>query len=156
MPSSKNSNSATLYSTNNTKTNSYAGGVSAILFNVIVLVYIINLENKLCNCIRDWRHDFIKYYSIILISLSIILMVIGDAKNNIVMQVLRGIIMAGSLVNIWCVYTYIGDLDRTKCACATEKTKVLHYFLYLWRYIAVISIILLIIGVIFMNIKLML
>ena len=42
-----------------------SGAVIAVLYNILVVSYIVSLEDKKCGCITDWRHDFIKYYSII-------------------------------------------------------------------------------------------
>ena len=50
--------------------------------------------------------------------------------------------MFAALINIWCLYTYVGDLDKTRCSCAIDKQKNMHYFLYIWRYVLVGMIIL--------------
>ena len=39
----------------------------SIIYNLCVLGYILNIERNDCNCFRDWRHNFMKYYSIVLI-----------------------------------------------------------------------------------------
>ena len=36
---------------------------------------------------------------------------------------------------IYAFYTYIRDLDNTKCECAVVKQEKLHKFLNIWRYI---------------------
>jgi len=131
-----------------------SGAVLAFLYNVLVLTYIVSLENKLCGCITDWRHDFIKYYSIAIILWGVITFGFNlvNSKSQFVM-VLRNILMAAALINIWCLYTYVGDLDKTKCSCAIEKQKSMHYFLYLWRYVLVGAIILALVGVILISLK---
>jgi len=109
-----------------------------ILYNLLVLGYILQLENKKCGCISDWRHDFIKYYSIALIIWGIITITLdlGTSKDQFVI-LLKNILMFAALINIWCLYTYVGDLDKTKCMCAIDKQKNMHYFLYIWRYVLV-------------------
>ena len=51
---------------------------------------------------------------------------------------ISGIITILSLVNLYAFYTYIGDLNNTKCICAVQKQKNLNTFLNIWRYIMVI------------------
>ena len=127
------------------------GAVISILFNTLILTYVMKLEDKLCNCIMDWRHEFLKYFSGILIVKSFLMLLVKDIPNNMMMMTLRSILMAGGLVNFWCLYTYVGDLDRTNCQCAISKQKDLHYFLYTIRYLMLISIVLTLIGVIIMS-----
>ena len=124
-----------------------------IVYQGIILTYVINLEDKLCNCIRDWRHDFMKYFSIIMIVWSLILFIItlNGIKNpvmNFIVSAMAVCLFISSLINIWCLYTYVGDLDSTKCSCAIDKQKNTHYFLYLWRYILVGIVILALLGII--------
>ena len=126
----------------------YSITIITIIYNILVFCYIIKLEDKKCNCIQDWRHDFIKNYCIIIIVWSIITLLfnIQDHSHEFVI-LMSNVIMFISLINIWCLYTYVGDLDKTDCKCATYKQKDMHYFLYIWRYILVGSLVLLLIGI---------
>ena len=131
-----------------------SGTVIAILYNVLVLAYIVSLEDKKCGCISDWRHDFIKYYSVALIIWGFITILFNlvASKSDFVM-LLKNILMIAALINIWCLYTYVGDLDKTKCNCAIEKQKNMHYFLYLWRYVLVGALIMALVGIIYLSLK---
>jgi len=113
--------------------------VIIVLYNLLILGYIYNLEDKMCNCIRDWRHDFIKYFSMAMIAYSVLLLVLtGTAmRHGMVMKALCCSIMVLSFVNIMCLFTYIGDLDSSRCKCAIEDQKKMHTFLNLWRYVLV-------------------
>jgi len=122
--------------------------IIGIIYNIIILYYVFNLENEDCNCIRDWRHDFIKYYTIamlIWITIGIIFQI--NKKSELAMVILNTSMFLG-LINIYCLYTYVGDLEKTRCACAIVKTKNSHYFLYVWRYVLVLIIVLALVGVI--------
>jgi len=131
-----------------------SGTVIAVLYQILVLGYILSLENKKCMCIFDWRHDFIKYYSMVLIVWGILTIGFNlvNTKSNVIM-LLRNMIMFAALINIWCLYTYVGDLDKTNCSCAIDKQKNMHYFLYLWRYVLVGALILGLVGVIMVSLK---
>jgi len=124
-------------------------GSIVIIYNLLILGYILTLEDKKCGCITDWRHDFIKYYSIGLIiwGLLTISFGLGTSKNNFVCF-LKNILMFAALFNIWCLYTYVGDLDKTNCSCAIYKQKNMHYFLYIWRYILVGALVLSLVSII--------
>ena len=125
----------------------------SILYYLLIISYLITLEDQQCDCIRDWRHDFIKYYSVFMIFYILIMLLLSNI-NNILSIILRITLFLVSLVNVWCLYTYIGDLDKTYCACAIEKQKKMHYFLYNWRYILIGIAVLFIFTIIFDNLNL--
>ena len=47
-----------------------------ILINSLIIYFMYELEGKNCNCISDWRHDFIKYYAMFIIAWSILSLVL--------------------------------------------------------------------------------
>lgn len=110
----------------------------SIIYNVCVLGYLINLERDDCNCFTDWRHDFMKYYSILLIVWGLINLSFNlyNSKNELVIMI-NNISMIAFFINIWCLYSYVGILDYTKCFCAIDRSKFMHYFLYVFRYILI-------------------
>jgi hypothetical protein len=113
------------------------------LIPVITLVYIYRLEKPDCNCIRDWRHDFIKYFSIIFIIISVILALFN--YNNTIITVLIGLLVC---VLAYSLFTYVGDLNTKNCKCAIESSPWIHEFLYFWRYIYVLIAVFIIIAVV--------
>ena len=146
------------YRNYNTHTTPVILSLVIICYHLLVLGYLLTLEGKECNCIMDWRHNFLKYYSIIMIFFSLfLLMISGNTKlyQNGIFQVIQILLMIAFLINVWCLYTYIGDLEATYCKCATEQQKDVHYFLYIWRYILVasivISLIMILLGAVFNN-----
>jgi hypothetical protein len=124
--------------------------VVVVLYHLLILGYIYTLEDKMCNCIRDWRHDFIKYFSMAMIVYAILILVLtGTAmRHNMIMNVICCSILVLSFVNVLCLFTYIGDLESSQCMCAIEKQKMMHYFLYVWRYILVIALVVKLISII--------
>ena len=121
----------------------------SIIYNVCVLMYILNLEKEECKCFRDWRHEFMKYYSFALIIWGMLSFAFNlyESKNEIINSV-RKLSMIAYLINIWCVYSYVGILDYTQCKCAIVETKKTHYFLYIFRYILVALIFITLFGII--------
>ena len=111
-----------------------------ILYHLLVILYLVNLENEACNCILDWRHNYLKYFSSVLVVVGIITLFIDLSKSHLA-SLLKLVLCVGSLVNIYCLFTYIGDLDATNCKCARDKQRTMHYFLYIWRWVLVISLV---------------
>ena len=105
------------------------------LWNGMFLYYLYNLEDVSCKCIRDWRHDFMKMLSIIGIFISF-LPLLGINTNSMINSIAPINFILGS-IGTYCLYTYIGDLNDTKCSCAVDKQPKIHNFLNIWRYIAV-------------------
>ena len=111
------------------------------------LYYIYYLERDYCKCIRDWRHDYIKYYTWILILLPVIMALLGLVLLGLrgigfikyLIPVLVGFLLVSGSVNLYAMYTYIGDLNTTSCACAITDLKYINTFLYYWRYVMVVS-----------------
>ncbi len=112
-----------------------------ILYNLLVLVYLVKLEDNTCNCKRDWRHDFIKYFSVVLILLGLIKLVLGMNRDHVLVKLLGLALGVAWLVNLYCLFTYVGDLDQTNCACARDKQRYMHYFLFLWRWVLLLSLV---------------
>ena len=119
----------------------------SIIYNIYVLIYVLNLENEDCKCFRDWRHEFMKYYSFGLIVWGMFSLAFNlyESKNEVI-NIVKKLYMVAYFINIWCVYSYVGILDYTQCKCAIQQTKHTHYFLYLFRYVLVAFVFMALIG----------
>ena len=91
-----------------------AGTAIALVFQAIVLSWILKIEKK-CDCSRDWRRDYMKYFSIIAASTT----VLGLFMPNVVLMLGIPMLIAG-LVNIAAILTYIPALKKRDCTCALE------------------------------------
>ena len=112
-----------------------------IIWECLILYYLHNLEDDDCVCAinwkTDWRHNYIKYFTITLICVNI-LKLFGVFRNIIV----GVIIFILSFVNLYAFFTYVNDINTNKCVCATEKQKTLNWFMYMYAYLRVALIIL--------------
>lgn len=88
--------------------------VVGLALQSIVLSWIFKLERQ-CNCSKDWRRDFIKYYSFT----GVAVLLVALAKFRLPPVVMMTIGLAG-LVNLYSVLSYIPALNRNACTCATE------------------------------------
>ena len=66
--------------------NSIAPKIPGFIFTLAlygtILYYLYNLEDADCNCIRDWRHNFIKAMCLVIIFLSFIGLFGFNIKSN--------------------------------------------------------------------------
>lgn len=156
MPSSlkKSLSSMKKLSSNDIKNTMTTTIMISIIYNICVLIYVLNLENEECKCFRDWRHEFMKYYSFGLIVWGMFSLAFNlyESKNEVI-NIAKKLAMVSYFINVWSVYSYVGILDYTQCKCAIQQTKKTHYFLYLFRYILVAFVFLGLIGGIVMALE---
>ena len=106
--------------------------IISTIVNIFIIYYLINLEHNHCDCIRDWRHNYIKYTAIFSLFIDLLLLLNTNISN------ISGIMFSLQIIYVYAFYTYIRDLDNTKCECAVVKQEKLHKFLNVWRYFIVI------------------
>jgi glucan phosphoethanolaminetransferase (alkaline phosphatase superfamily) len=108
-----------------------------------ILYYLYNLEDADCNCIRDWRHNFIKAMCLIIIFLTFVGL-FGWNMNSASYKWLAIIYIVLLIINVYAFFTYIGDLNDTQCACAVKKQPNLNSIMNLlrWVYIIIIGLVL--------------
>ena len=112
--------------------------VVGISYNLLLIYYLNNLEDVSCKCIIDWRYYFIKYMSVLSILSTILFLLFNidvfTHKSSIFLYIFALI----GLVNLYAFFTYIGDLQSTKCSCAIEKQEKLTNFFNIMRYLQII------------------
>ncbi len=81
----------------------------------------------------DWRHNFIKATSVLAIVMGFVNL-ITDAHHS---SILGGIILILGIIQIYALYTYIGDLNSevSPCACAVDKQPKINEFMKFYRYV---------------------
>ena len=91
---------------------------TAGLINIVIngtIVYMLNeIQKKRCMCINDWRHNFCKYYSSILLLINMVILTTGtvDILNGI-----TSLIKIASLINVFALATYLHKLNQVNCNC---------------------------------------
>ena len=105
--------------------------VSTIVFSAIVLSWILKSEKK-CDCSQDWRRDYIKYFNIVAIVFAVVQLTARSFFREKIMSALnKPLFLKGTLgvatvyglaalVNAGSILTYIPDLKKKGCDCATE------------------------------------
>lgn len=116
----------------------YGGFIFTIVLQGLIIYYLYNLEGIDCNCIHDWRHNYIKYFAIFLICWSGLHIIVPSLSKKYI--ALTVIIMILSLINFYAFFTYIGDLNKTLCTCALVKQPILNSFLNFLRWFQLLAI----------------
>lgn len=93
-----------------------------IVFWAYILTYIMKLEAMGCQCAKDWRREFIKYY-IGFIMILIVSRTVDAWTPETVPPVFMTIQFVLTIFFVFVVYNYISDLKRNKCACSADVAR---------------------------------
>ena len=98
----------------------------AIAINAYLLNYIMNLEKVNCECSKHWQRDYIKYFSIVVIALSV-LMIITTLSGLVatgplagLLFFIRAVMLIASLANIFILFHYSTSLKTKECECSED------------------------------------
>ena len=111
--------------------------VSNVLIFALQLSILYYLKSiKGCNCVQDWRSSIITLTSIISASFSILNIAMPGYTATLPVMLMM-ILMVLQLVNAYSLFTYVGDVNSTKCVCAVKDHPYLNNFLMYYRYVPV-------------------
>ncbi len=123
--------------------------IAAIILQSLILLYLYKLEESDCKCIidwkNDWRHSYIKNFTIVLIGINILKLLMSSLRNN---KMLDSVLFVLDLINLYAFFTYINDLNKNNCNCATEKQYFLNMLIKIILWVRVILTFFAIIGLI--------
>lgn len=93
--------------------------------------YVYRLEKISCECSKDWRRDYIKYFSMIyIISIIATLFSVYMYPNKELLQVtnyLNILVGLGNLVFIYAMISYVYKLKTLKCKCSMRWEREFMY-----------------------------
>ena len=96
-----------------------------LVINVIILMYVLELEKEKCGCSKHWMRDFIKYWTILMIVIGVVLLIapslIGSCISNALCNVLYNLYQLVGFVYMVVLIVYYFYLNRhSDCACALD------------------------------------
>jgi hypothetical protein len=102
--------------------------ISYLLYLVSLFIfvnYVIKLEEIECKCSKNWRRNYIKFYSILMIIFSNLFLLFNTDKYNYLIVGLNVL----NLVFIYILWSYINILKNRNCECTAswEKTYIKMY-----------------------------
>ena len=115
-----------------------------VILQSFVLLYIFILEPDSCQCFRDWKHDYIKLFSIFIIlyhmiRISVKLNFAPYIRHFVIIYLIITILY---IINAYAVYNYVNVLNEKKCKCVeihVELNRFMLYFKYVLILIAIIT-----------------
>lgn len=134
----------------------YAGNILSIVISGLITYYVMKLEYNKCNCSRSRKRNYIKYFNIAfsLIILSITSMTYYNdnfrkgTKKKYTFEfdytitfknIFVIIIFLGSIINVFCIYTYIRELKENKCQCAMDTNEDIYLFLHYYSLVQLLT-----------------
>jgi len=115
------------------KTRQIPGFILNCILYGSILYYLYNLEDADCNCIRDWRHNFIKAMCFITIFMGLIFFIFAfNIKIFITLYIIQLLLF---VVLVYAFFTYVSDLNTTQCVCAVKKQPNLNSIMNVLRFI---------------------
>ncbi len=103
--------------------------IIGIILQAIVLSWVFKAEK--CSCSVDWRRDYIKFYAIFAIIVTMYLTFNRIPTNPWFLFT----IVVLSMINLYSILTYIPMLRAIKCTCATEND-IRDDFIWWWKLIS--------------------
>lgn len=97
--------------------------IFTVLFYTASLRWVVSLEKKECECSKDWRRTYMKYFYVAIfgyITLIISAVVFPKSLGKAV-QVLNPFASAASIVYVAVALSYTADLRRHVCDCAKGR-----------------------------------
>jgi hypothetical protein len=108
--------------------------IITLVINIIILMYVLELEKEKCGCSKHWMRDFIKYWTMLMIVIGVLFVIIPSLMiscvlNNTICRALHSLYGLVGLVYIVVLIVYYFHINRhTDCACALDwKRHVLIY-----------------------------
>ena len=110
-----------------------------LIVNIIILLYVLNLENEHCDCSNNWKRDVVKYLSgfvIVVNSLFGLSMIFGEMRlfglqieRPKVVFIMVFIYFMAMIVYLAITTVYYIDLTKdTKCVCSKQLSR--HALIY--------------------------
>ena len=117
-----------------------------ISLNLYLLNYVFKLEGT-CDCSKDWRRDYIKYFLLLSLFFSLATVITIDFLKTIKSEIVSIILSAIWVVYLYVVFTYIRKLKNSKCLCSEDTARTV---MQIVNYIGIGSIVLSILSPIIM------
>lgn len=102
------------------------GSIIVIVLTSIILRYVLELEEKNCECAKAWQHQFIKYFAPVVIVFALIPLFISSNK---IISLIRGNSLVRTLYVLYALVAvvyyinlvlYFLKLRYSMCACARD------------------------------------
>ena len=99
--------------------------VFILLCNVGIFLYILEIEKEDCECSRNWKRDFAKYFSVVVMIYSLLVILFKNqlkfAAYALVFRLYSLVALAYSII----ILVYFTQLVVNKCECSKDWKRAL-------------------------------
>lgn len=106
-----------------------------IILYFITFSWIVLLEKNKCECSKNWKRDFIKYYIMAMILFMVLYGIyeitsVNKIINNydFIFDFLRNIMLIAEIGFVTVVFIYIRDLIKKGCKCSESPNRDISLF----------------------------
>ena len=112
-----------------------------LLVNILIVNYVRKLERVTCDCSENWKRDYIKYYSLITVILTVLIALVPlflqltNIKYNITKFLAHKAVGTISflytlfgIVNVYALFTYSQLIVLSKCDCSNSWERTFMYY----------------------------
>lgn len=117
--------------------------IVVLTLNILVILYLNDLEKKGCKCAMDFRRVYILGFTIAMVVLGGINLFFGPAYRRFLLSLgavfggLYGLAVLGAgITNVVFVFQYIADLKAKKCECSESVYRDIMYGLAIFSSIS--------------------
>lgn len=115
--------------------------IIVLLINILIVNYVRKLERITCDCSENWKRDFVKYYSLITVILTALMVLVplffqlSNVKYNISKFLGNKFVIFVSylytlfgIVNVYSLFTYSQQIVLSRCDCSHSWERTFMYY----------------------------
>jgi hypothetical protein len=104
--------------------------IPGLVWNIVALSWIIDLEKKGCQCTADWRRQYLTYFFIAMMALMFLTLLNITPSMKLVTAV--------SVLTPFIVVTYTGQLRSSVCECSAARQRDIMYWVSIAQIMGII------------------
>lgn len=98
----------------------------AVIINVYLLIYLMNLANIGCKCALNWRRNYIMFFIVLSLILSVASVFSYDILTS---SIVMSVFTVASIANVVIVLQYISMLKKEHCECSEDLAREIMQFI---------------------------
>ena len=112
-----------------------------LLVNILIVNYVRKLERVSCDCSQNWKRDYIKYYSLVTVIVTVFIALIplflqlANVKYNVTKFLSNKFVVLISylytlfgIANVYALFTYSQQIVLSRCDCSHSWERTFMYY----------------------------
>lgn len=93
--------------------------------NVGIFLYILEIEKEDCECSRNWKRDFAKYFSVVVMIFCLLVILFKDQLKSVAFALVLRLYSLVAFAYAVIVLVYFTQLVVNKCECSKDWKRAL-------------------------------